>query len=182
MKKSLLILFVISSFFVACGPKINSTQQESLQQLTSNVDSVAQLLNALDSAELTQLTDNFFQRKNFIQSEMADTLAPETIFKLDAFIQLRKEMGFIRGEYFTIKNEANILNQQMVDLNHDVSKRLVEEKQFERYYALEKENYDELTMATSQLTGALERGRTSYHRLVEEIDSVITAYKSTLNE
>ena len=182
MKKSILILLVISSFFVACGPNINSTQQDSLQQLTTKVDSVAQLLNELDSVELSRLTDNFFERKNFIQSQIVDTLEPAMIFKLDAFIQLRKEMGFIRGEYFTIKTEANILKQQMVDLNHDVSKRLVEEKQFERYYALEKTNYDELAMATNQLIAAVEQGTIQYNGLIEEIDSVITAYKANRNE
>ena len=182
MKNSIVILLIFSSFFVACGPKINSNQQDSLQQLTSKVDSVAQFLNALDSVELTRLTDSFFERKNFIQSQMVDTLEPAIIFKLDAFVQLRKEMGFIRGEYFTIKTEANILKQQMVDLNHDVSKRLVEEKQFERYYALEKANYDELSMANNQLKAAVEQGTIQYNGLIGEIDSVITAYKANLNE
>ena len=182
MKKYIIILLSTSSMLVACGPKINSTQQDSLQKLTNNVDSVAELVNALDSAELTQLADNFFERKNFIQNKMVDTLQPEVIFKLDSFVQLRKEMGFIRGEYLTIKNEANILKQQMIDLNHDVSKRLVEEKQFDRYYTLEKTNYDELTMATSQLMAAIEQGSIRYETLLPAIDSLITAYKAKLNE
>lgn len=182
MKKHLIILSLISSFLVACGPKINSTQQNSLEKLTTKVDSVTQLVNALDSVEIAKMTNEFFERKNFIQKKITDTLKPEFIFKLDEFIQLRKEMGFIRGEYFTIKNEANILNKQIQDLNHDVSKRLVEEKQFERYYSLEKTNYDQLVMATNQLTGAIEEGSKKYNKLLPEIDSLITAYKATLNE
>jgi hypothetical protein len=91
-------------------------------------------------------------------------------------------MGFIRGEYATIKNEANILKKQMEDLNHDVSEGLVKEKQFERYYALEKTNYDELMMATVQLTACIDQGSKIYRKLLPEIDSLITAYKVTLNE
>ncbi|MFT6167380.1 MAG: hypothetical protein ACJAV5_000650 [Vicingaceae bacterium] len=182
MKKYILVLLTTSSLLVACGQKINPAQQDSLQELTNKVDSVAELINALDSAKLTQLADDFFERKNFIQNKIVDTLKPEMIFKLDSFVQLRKEMGFIRGEYFTIKNEANILKQQMVDLNHDVSKRLVEEKQFDRYYTLEKINYDELTMATSQLIAVVEQGTIKYESLLPIIDSLIIAHKAKLNE
>lgn len=182
MKRNILILFAAISLMVSCGPKINSTQQKSLEQLTQKVDSVAELVNALDSAELTQLIDSFFNRKIFIQNKIVDTLKPEMIFKLDSFVQLRKGMGFIRGEYYTIKNEANILKQQMLDLNHDVSKRLVEEKQFDRYYTLEKINYDQLAIATSQLTAAIEKGSNKYESLLPVIDSVIEAYKANLHE
>ncbi|MDB4083175.1 hypothetical protein N9502_02795, partial [Vicingaceae bacterium] len=60
MKKHLLTLSFIFSLLVSCGPKINPGQQESLQNLTNQVDSVTELVNALDSAELNQLADNFF--------------------------------------------------------------------------------------------------------------------------
>jgi membrane-bound lytic murein transglycosylase MltF len=139
-------------------------------------------VNALDSAEVKQLADNFFDRKNYIQNKIVDTLKPEMIFKLDAFVQLRKEMGFIRGEYGTIKNEANILKKQIADLNHDVSEGLVDEKQFERYYSLEKTNYDQLTMATGQLTAAITEGSKKYNELLPEVDSLIAAYKESVNE
>ncbi|MDA9311994.1 hypothetical protein N9515_09090 [Vicingaceae bacterium] len=182
MKKHLLTLSFIFSLLVSCGPKINPGQQESLQNLTNQVDSVTELVNALDSAELNQLADNFFDRKNFIQNQIVDTLKPEMIFKLDAFVQLRKEMGFIRGEYGTIKNEANILKKQLIDLNHDVSEGLVDKKQFDRYFSLEKTNYDQLTMATNQLSAAITKGSKKYNDFLPEIDSLITAYKESLNE
>ena len=183
MKKPLFTLSLIFSLLiVSCGPKINPDQKESIEKLTNQVDSVAKVVNALDSAEVKQLADNFFDRKNYIQNKIVDTLKPEMIFKLDAFVQLRKEMGFIRGEYGTIKNEANILKKQIADLNHDVSEGLVDEKQFERYYSLEKTNYDQLTMATGQLTAAITEGSKKYNELLPEVDSLIAAYKESVNE
>lgn len=182
MKKNIFYILAISLFIVSCGPKINSAQQESLEKLTLQVDSITEKINEIDSLQLTQLTLDFAERKRFIQYEMVDTLKPEIIFKLDAFMQLRKPMGFIMGEYTTIKTEANILQKQMVDLNHDVSNRLVEEKQFERYYTLENDNYGELSMAANQLFRAVEGGTKSYNEMVVEIDSIISAHKARLNE
>lgn len=182
MKYTSLLFLTFSLFLVACGPKINSSQQEELETLTTKVDSIAQKMNALDSVALTQLTSDFFERKNFIQEKMTDTLDPRIIFKLDAFVQLRKEMGFIRGQYAVIKSEANILKQQLVDLNHDVSKRLVEEKRFDQYYELENENYNKLAEAATKLLAGVEQGTKQYNELVVVADSVIAAYKANLNE
>ncbi len=182
MRKSILFLSVIGLFLTACGPKINSDQQKSLSTLTSQVDSVTSIINAMDSVELMTLTDNFFNRKNFLQKQMIDTLEPEIIFKLDGFIQLRKTMGFIRGEYGVIKKEANIMKHQMVDLNHDVSERLIEEKQFGRYYSLEKANYDELKLASIQLKRAVEVSTKEYNERIVAVESVIDAYKTKKDE
>ena len=182
MRYTSLLVFSIGFFLVACGPKINSAQQDKLENLTTKVDSIAKKVNALDSAALVQLTNDFFERKNFIQEKMTDTLEPEIIFKLDAFVQLRKEMGFIRGQYAVIKSEANILKQQLIDLNHDVSKRLVEEKRFDQYYELENENYTKLADAATKLIAGVEQGTEKYNELVVIADSVIAAYKANLNE
>ena len=91
-------------------------------------------------------------------------------------------MGFIRGQYAVIKSEANILKQQLVDLNHDVSKRLVEEKRFDQYYELENENYNKLAEAATKLLAGVEQGTKQYNELVVVADSVIAAYKANLNE
>ena len=91
-------------------------------------------------------------------------------------------MGFIRGQYAVIKSEANILKQQLIDLNHDVSKRLVEEKRFDQYYELENENYTKLADAATKLIAGVEQGTEKYNELVVIADSVIDAYKANLNE
>jgi len=77
MKKHLFTLSLIFSLLiVSCGPKINPDQKESIEKLTNQVDSVAKVVNALDSAEVKQLADNFFDRKNYIQNKIVDTLKP----------------------------------------------------------------------------------------------------------
>lgn len=182
MKYISLIALTLSVLFTACGPKINTEQQQKLETLTVKVDSIVEKVNELDSASLIKMTEDFFNKKNFIQEKMADTLEPKTIFMLDAFIQLRKEMGYIRGQYGIIKSEANILQQQLVDLNHDVSKRLVEEKRFDKYYDLEFENYNQLSTAASGLFSGVETGTERYKEMVGEVDSLIKAYKANLNE
>ena len=76
MKKHLFTLSLIFSLLiVSCGPKINPDQKESIEKLTNQVDSVAKVVNALDSAEVKQLADNFFDRKNYIQNKIVDTAA-----------------------------------------------------------------------------------------------------------
>jgi len=58
----------------------------------------------------------------------------------------------------------------------------VDKKQFDRYFSLEKTNYDQLTMATNQLSAAITKGSKKYNDFLPEIDSLITAYKESLNE
>lgn len=182
MKYISLFVLTFSVLLTSCGSKINKEQQQKLEALTVKVNSITKKVNELDSAALVKLTDEFFERRNFIQQKMTDTLPPEMIFMLDAFIQLRKEMGYIRGQYGMIKLEANILQQQLVDLNHDVSKRLVEEKRFDKYYDLEFQNYNQLSTAASGLFSGVETGTKKYNEMVGEVDSLIKAYKAKLNE
>ena len=182
MRNSILFLFSISLLLNSCGPKINSEQQNNLELLTAKVDSIVNEVNTLDSVALMDLTNDFFDRKNYLQRQVSDTIAPELIFKIDSFIQLRKGMGFIRGEFSPIKTEANILKQQLEDLSHDVDNRLVEEKQFDRYFELEKNNFDELSIAYQQLSVSIELVTKKYNLLAPGIDSFIEDYKARIND
>lgn len=182
MKYSALILFAIIGFLSSCGPKINSTQQEQLANLTDSISTITSSLNSLDSAALSQLTEQYFERKNYIQNEMTDTLVSHVIFKLDSFLVLRKGMTFIRKEYSKIKREANIMEEQLTNLNHDVSKRLVEENQFNRYYELENTNLQELKTASSKLLSVIKFSKKNYFEMEEDIDLIISTYKAKLNE
>ncbi len=140
MKKLTFVLLSSLLFFAACSSKINDEQQKRLDTITDRVDSITTAVNELDSTPLETMVRDFFEKKEFIQNGMKDTVPYSLIFKLDNFVQLRKGMGFIRNEFSMIKREANLMNSQIEDLNHDVDNGLVEEDQFERYFELEKKN------------------------------------------
>jgi len=182
MKQISILLFGALLFLSSCGPKINKTQQEELNVLTGRIDSIVNGINDIDSVALEKMVVDFFEKKDFIQNDIKDTIGPDIIFTLDAFMRLRKAMGFFQKEYSAIKQEANTMQIQMEDLNHDVNKRLIEEKQFEKYYVLEKENFDNLNRASTQLFNVFKRTNKSYHEQLPVIDSIIDSYKSKMNE
>lgn len=183
MMKKIYFLFILACIFLSsCGPKINQKQKQKLEQLTQSVDSVAVVVNAIDSAELISRVSDFFAKKNYVQNEMKDTLERETIFMLDAFVQLRKGMGYLQEQYIPIREEANIMQQQLIDLNHDVENRLIDEKKFDKYYQLEKDNFEQLFLAAGRLNEVNQKTLKAYNERLPKIDSLINAYKARLNE
>jgi hypothetical protein len=80
MKKYFSIPLVIILFTVACGPKINQEQQEDLNDLSLKVDSSADLLTQVDSANLMHMGNEFFKMKDYLINEMNDTIKRETVF------------------------------------------------------------------------------------------------------
>lgn len=182
MKKITVVLLSSLFLLVACSPKINKDQQARLEAITDRVDSIAEAINDIDSLALEQKLREFFEKKEFIQNGLKDTVPYDLIFKLDEFVQLRKHMGFIQKEYSMIKREANLMNAQIEDLNHDVNNSLIEENQFERYYELEKKNSEQLKAASDQLFFNIRRVDEKYPELVPLVDSIIDSYKSEMNE
>lgn len=169
-------------FLTACGPKITKKQQIKLNELELGIDSIVSNVISLDSVKTFEMISNFQERKNFVQVEMTDTIERETLFKLDEFVQLRKGMGYLLSEYSGIKFEALTMQSQIKDLMHDVEHRLVEEKQFDRYYDLEKTNLDQLKFASERLVDIDARMQVDYAEKVEMVDSLISAYKIKVNE
>jgi len=182
MKVFFIPLLICSLVLVACGPKINDNQQKQLKKLTEQVDSITKTINAIDSAKLITMTSNFFERKEYVQNNLVDTVDKKTLFKLDDFIQLRKGMGYLATEYSSVKSETNIMSQQIEDLNHDVDKGLIEEKQFNRYIGLELENFKQLQPAAGRLIAINENMKNQYNSKVGLVDSLIAANKTKLND
>ncbi|MBL4708851.1 MAG: hypothetical protein JKY48_10485 [Flavobacteriales bacterium] len=182
MKKITFVLLTSILLLAACGSKISKDQQERLEVITEKVDSVTGAINKIDSLALEQMLFDFFEKKNFLQNDLKDTIPYRLIFKLDSFVQMRKEMGFIRNEYSMIKSEANLMNSQIKDLNHDINNGLVEENQFERYYELEKKNSDQLQAVSKKLLFKVKRMQTEYPKFIPFVDSIINSYKSEMNE
>lgn len=182
MKKLLMLSFPVSLFLFSCGPKINEDQQAKLNELSESVDSIIVAVNGLDSAELFKMTTDFFEKKEFLQQKMSDTLKPELIFKIDEFIQLRKAMNFVASEYSPIKAEAKITENQVKDLKQDVDNRLIDEKKFNTYYELEQKNFSQLKFATDRLVDISKQAKEGYEEKTPLVDSLITAYKAKTNE
>ena len=182
MKKITFVLLSSILLLTACGPKINKEQQERLEVITESVDSITTAVNELDSASIDQMIKEFAKKKEYIQNGLKDTVPYSLIYRLDDFIQLKKGMLFIQNEFNMIKKEANLMNSQIKDLNHDVDNRLVEEDQFERYYELEKKNSEQLETAASQLLLRVKKMQEEYPKLVPVVDSLIDANNAKLNE
>lgn len=183
MNKIALFGSIVALLFLAsCGPKITKEQEERLNELTANIDSIASQIATIDSVKSQKMTSDFFAKKNYLQIKMTDTISRDILFKLDEFVQLRKGMGYLQGEYSGIAAEAKIMQQQMEDLNHDVESGLIEEKQFEKYYELEKTNFDKLKFAAERLVDVNERMHPAYNKQVVFIDSLINAHKAKLND
>lgn len=183
MKKAFTALsFVIIVFLSACGPKINAEQQERLKTLTLSTDSIAEMVNAIDSNQIAKSVEVFFTHKEFLQNKMRDTLSRDLIFKLDKYLSLRKSMSYLRSDYINIASEANIMQQQLADLNKDISNRLIDEKKFETYYELELKNYEQLKFATDRLKKVQENSLPVFEKSYPFIDSLINAYQLRVNE
>ena len=181
--KRLGILFLSSVLlFTSCGPKISPAQQKKLDELSASIDSIATAVNQLDSAQLDIMLTDFFKKKYFVQNDMQDTLSRLVIYRLDSFVRLRKPMEFIKEQYSAIKQEANIMKQQMTDLNHDVENRLIEEKQFDRYFELEQDNHLQLRAAANQLVKVSNDALNSYNHHIPFVDSLINKYEKQIDE
>lgn len=182
MKQLSIILISVSFFLTACGTNITDAQQTKIDALEIGIDTIVKNVTAIDSVEVIKMVTNFNARKNYLQKEMTDTIDQEALFALDRFVSLRKGMAFIGSEYSSIKSEALVMQKQIEDFQHDIDHKHMDETQFERYYALEKENFDRLEQSAERLVITNSKITEAYNERVIFVDSLINAYKNRVNE
>lgn len=181
MKKAFL-LSGISLLLVACGAKISKEQSTQLEQLSTNVNaSVAILMNDIDSSRLVEMSNEFFANRAFFQNVMNDTIDTETIFIIDDYMRNKKAMEYIKTNFIPIRLEAQSMQQQILDLEHDVENGLVEQEQFDKYYELESRNFEQLERAINQINSIYLRIDTELVQKAPKIDSIINAYKAKMD-
>lgn len=182
MKTLFILSLTIVSALSACGPKITDEQAKKLDILSAQADSLYQSLVEIDSNKVIEITTGYEERRSLLLNDMKDTLSRETLFYLDSFLVMKKVARFFKNDFFQIRQEVKTITKQLDDLEKDVANRLVNENQFNDYYKLEKENFDQLLPITSQVSISYENMQKKYERMTPKVDSIINAYKAKVNE
>lgn len=178
MKKisTLLVISSILFFLSACGPTIPDAKMQELNKLENTLDSSEKLLLSIDSADAFATIAKFRENLNFIQSEMNDTLPMRAAVVVDKYFRFRKIVDNYQNNYSIIKDEVNTSQEQLRNLRFDAENGLVEEKKFDDYFALEKENIEAVEAAIGKMTSDLEQTLPVLKEQTPKVDSIIKVY------
>jgi hypothetical protein len=170
---SLLISFIM----MACGPKIPTEKMAEIDTLELKLDSAQQRLVAIDSAKAFEMVNNYEAKLSFFLEDVQDTLPREEAFFIDSWYRLRKVVRKYATYYSPLLNEIKISKQQMKDLRFDSENGLLEEKHFDEYLELEKENVESVTISTHEMMEKFEKFVPLYEKKLPRMDSLYAVYK-----
>lgn len=175
--RNFLILLIGSSFLFSCGPKISAEQQEHLDELIITHDTLAAWFKAIDTPTFDSIIKVYNERKDFIKSEMQDTLNKEAVLILNSFLLQASDFELLEENFPIMKEELNTAREQLQLMQKDIDARILDADLFKEYIEIEYEN-------TQVLQGELDRFISTYLSQVElyqsmviEVDSIISDYK-----
>jgi hypothetical protein len=149
---------------------------QELNKLENTLDSSEKVLLSIDSADAFSTLVDFYKNMEFINSKMNDTLPMQAAIIVDRYFRLRKVTDNYQSNYSAIKNEVNASQEQLDNLRFDAKNGLVEEKQFDDYLALEKENIDVVELAINKMISELEPILPILKEQTPKVDSIIKVY------
>ena len=176
--KTLFIGLSISAVLVACGPQISKEKLAQIDELEAMINDASEMLNAVDSATAIQAVDTYNENLHYIQNNLKDTLPRQEAFFVDTYYRLRKIMQKFSENYNTLSSEVVIAKQQLTNLRKDAKNGLVEEKQFDEYLALERQNTEGLFNATKDLMEPFQKALPLYEKKNPRIDSLIQSFEA----
>ena len=174
------ILFSVVSaitLLMACGPHISEEKMSELGALDQRLDSIADLVGSVDSAEAMRAVEVFEENIRIIQYELRDTFPMETAFYVDEYYRLKKALRNFAKSYNTLNSEVVIAKQQLIDLRNDTENGLIEEEQFNEYLIFESENIDKLEEVSESIIPSMQNALPIFQEKNPKIDSIIQAYQ-----
>lgn len=165
----------------ACRPSIPDEKLSQIDSLEKVLDSAKIRIETIDTITAFDMAENFETKLLFFQAEMKDTLPRVEANFVDKWYRMRKPMRKFSANYLLFKNELEINIQQMKDLRYDAENGLLEEKHFDEYIALEKDNVSNISSAVHDMVDNYEWVKPQYEKKLPRVDSLIRAYKEIEN-
>jgi hypothetical protein len=158
---------------MACQPGIDEAKVAKIDSLQAELDSSQQKISAIDSAKMMDYSRHYFENINYIKTKFNDTIETETAFYIDKYYGMRKTMKLMQNQYSSCVEELNTTQQQLKDLKFDAKEGLLEDQQFDKYFALESENVKKIKSFVDQLQNAYEVSIPAFDEMNPTIDSLI---------
>jgi hypothetical protein len=158
---------------IACQPGIDEAKVAKIDSLQTVLDSSQQKINTIDSAKMMDYTRHYFENIDYIKTKFNDTIDTETAFYIDKYYGMRKTMKLMQNQYSSCVEELNTTQQQLKDLKFDAKEGLLEDQQFDKYFALESENVKKIKSFVDQLQNAYEVSIPAFDEMNPTIDSLI---------
>lgn len=184
MKNGIISLGIFSLIIMisSCGPNIPKEKMAQIDELKVILDSAEQRITAIDSTETFDIIQSYQERLEFYQNTLKDTLPREEASFVDSFFRLRKMLTKFTASYTPIRSELKISKKQLEDLRFDAENGLLEEKHFDEYIELERENVNKVAYATHDIMGTMEKWIPTYQKKLPRVDSLQNIYKEQMNE
>ncbi len=164
-------------FAIGCGPSISEEKLNQIGELETILDSSEARVLSIDTALAKQLADTFELKLYFFQYKLKDTLPREEATFIDTWYGMRKTVRKYSRNVDLILNEINISKKQMQDLRFDAENGLLDEKQFDDYISLERNNVEKVGYAADDLMNRFEKVYPLIQKKLPRVDSLIKAYR-----
>ena len=164
-----------SIFLLSCGHSFTDHQDEQIKKLELRLDSGFLEINAIDTSKAFASAFHFKENIAFFQSEMKDTITPQTAKIIDRYYSVKKGFILFQSTYAPTKAEFITLRGQIENLRHDASEGLLEQSQFDKYFHLESNNLILAEESLTQMVYAITTVQKIYDELNPKMDSIIAA-------
>jgi len=134
---SILIIAITLIAFTGCKNKDQKKNIAKIDSVLSKIDSVYVVFDRLQFERLKISFEAYSVNADYLKENINDIRTDENWPLLCAYTDVRKPIKNGFQNYYVIKKEIDTCEKQLLNLKSDVSKGIIEDKDFETYFATE---------------------------------------------
>ena len=134
---SILTIAITLIAFSGCKNKDQKKNIAKIDSVISKIDSVYVIFDRLQFERLKVSFEAYSANADYIKNNINDIKTDENWPLLCAYTDVRKPIKSGFQNYYVIKKEIDTCEKQLLNLKSDVSNGIIEDKDFETYFATE---------------------------------------------
>jgi len=180
LKKSLIILILLSGFMVSCNPAEQYKKEiAEIDSCLAKVDSLEILYDGIEFDSLRLMVEHVKANEKDIKNlYQPDTLNEKFGRQMNDCKAIRKRLKNLDREELVLGDEINAVKHQLTDLKEDVLKGVLDEEQIAQFLAVEKKALEKVNLAFMSFYKVQAEEKNRYYVVVPEVDAFIAELKT----
>lgn len=179
--RKLIIVGLCLLGIVACN-QLTDQQSQKLDDLNETLLSAKQEILTADTSKINKSMADFDKSINFLMNKVSDTIDRKLAIHISKYHRLEKSFSKYKNNYKKSIDDLVVLEKQLSDLEHDGSKGILSEDEFDKYFQDEFNNIQMAVENATDVKNIMNVLNYQYDSLKPRVDSFIKAYKIEYTE